>query len=48
MQNQTPLYRAAEFNSKDMFEILIAKGANINIMDIISLNMIFLFIIIIF
>ena len=43
--NQTPLHSAAKNNSKEMFEILISKGADINAKDIIYLNVIILFLI---
>ena len=33
--NKTPLHIAAEKNSKDIVEILISKGADINTKDII-------------
>ena len=42
---KTPLHYAAEKNSKEMLEILISKGADINAKDIIYLNMIILFLI---
>ena len=32
-KNQTPLHYAAEKKSKEMFEILISKGADINAKD---------------
>ena len=35
MKNKTPLHIAAEKNSKEIGEILILKGANINESDII-------------
>ena len=34
----SPLHIAAYRNSREIFEILIAKGANINDIDIIYLN----------
>ena len=34
----TPLYYAAINNSKDIFKILISKGANINVKDLIVIN----------
>ena len=40
-----PLHYAAENNSKEMFEILISKGADINAIDIIYLNILILFLI---
>ena len=33
--NKTPLYYAAENNSKEIGELLISKGADINAKDII-------------
>ena len=39
----TMLHFAAVNNSKEMLEILISKGADINAIDIIYLNMIILF-----
>ena len=44
-KNWTPLHSAAVFNSKEMLELLISKGADINAIDIIYLNMIILFLI---
>ena len=44
-KNTTPLHYAAETNSKEMIEILISKGADINAKDIIYLNMIILYLI---
>ena len=44
-KNRTPLHYAAQNNSKEIGEILISKGADINAIDIISLNMIILFLI---
>ena len=35
MKNRTPLHIAAKKNSKEIGEILISKGANINVRDII-------------
>ena len=37
--NRTPLHCAAEYNSKDIGELLIVKGADINAKDLCSLNM---------
>jgi len=34
--NWTPLHYAAQSNSKDIGELLISKGADINIKDIIE------------
>ena len=45
MMNRTPLHIAAENNSKDMLEILILKGADINAGDINYQNKIILFLI---
>ena len=39
MKNKRPLHYAAEKNSKDIGELLISKGADINAKDIIYLNM---------
>ena len=39
-KNKTPLHYAAEKNSKEIGEILISKGADINAKDMIDLNMI--------
>ena len=36
-KNKTPIHYAAESNSKEMLEILISKGADINAIDIIYL-----------
>ena len=44
-KNWTPLHSAAENNSKEMLELLISKGANINAKNIIYLNIIILFLI---
>ena len=33
MKNETPLHYSIKNNSKDMFELLIAKGADINEAD---------------
>ena len=44
-KNETPLHYSIEKNSKEMFEILISKGANINAKDIIYLNIIILFVV---
>ena len=33
--NRTPLHIAAEYNSKEIGEILISKGADINVKNII-------------
>ena len=43
---RTPIHYAAEKNSKDIFKVLISKGADINAKDIIDLNIILLFLII--
>ena len=45
MKNKTPLHYAAWTNSKEIGEILISKGADINAKDIIYLNMKILFLI---
>ena len=42
LKNKTPLHIAAENNSKEIGEILISKGADINAKDIIYLNIIIL------
>ena len=44
-KNETPLHYALEKNSKEIGEVLISKGADINAKDIIYLNMIILFLI---
>ena len=44
-KNQTPLHIAAEHNSVEIGEILISKGADINAIDIIYLNILILFLI---
>ena len=36
MENMTPLHFGARKNSKEIGELLILKGANINAIDIIS------------
>ena len=41
----TPLHIATANSSKDVIEILISAGANINAKDIIYINMIILFVI---
>ena len=41
----TPLHYAAEKNSKEMLELLISKGADINAIDIIYLKIKVLFLI---
>ena len=38
MKNETPLHYAAKKNSKEIGELLISKGADINAKDIIYLN----------
>ena len=38
MKNKTPLHYAAKSNSKEVGELLISKGADINTKDIIYLN----------
>ena len=43
--NKTPLHFAIENDSKEMFELLILKGADINVTFLINLNMILLFLI---
>ena len=35
MKNQTPLHWAAAYNRKEIGEVLISKGADINAKDII-------------
>ena len=42
-KNRTPLHYAAENNSKEIGEILISKGTDINAKDIIYLNILILF-----
>ena len=37
-ENQTPLRIAAENNSKEKVELLISKGADVNIKDLINLT----------
>ena len=44
-KNKTPLHYAAEKNSKEIGELLISKGADINAKDIIYLNIKILFLI---
>ena len=44
-KNKTPLHFAAMNNSKEIGEILISKGADINAKDIIYLNIIYYFLI---
>ena len=44
-KNKTPLHYAAEYNSKEIGELLISKGADINAIDIIYLYIIILFLI---
>ena len=43
MLDLTPLHYAAQFNSKEIKEVLISKGADINAFEIIYLNIIILF-----
>ena len=43
--NRTPLHFAAEKNSKEVGELLISKGADINAKDIIYLIIIIVFLI---
>ena len=43
MENKTPLHYAAENNSKEIGEVLISKGADINAKDINYQNIIILF-----
>ena len=45
MKKKTPLHYAAENNSKEIGEILISKGVDINAKDIIYLTIIILFLI---
>ena len=40
MKNETPLHYAAKKNSKEIGELLISKGADINARDSIYLNII--------
>ena len=44
-QNKTPLHIAAQKNMKEIGELLISKGADIDAFDIIYLNMVILFLI---
>ena len=44
-KNFTPLHIAAIYKKKDILELLISKGADINAKDIIYLNIIILFLI---
>ena len=44
-KNKTPLHYAVENNSKEIGEILISKGADINAKDIIYLKVLILFLI---
>ena len=37
-KNKTPLHIALEKNSKEVLEILISKGADINAIDVFYLN----------
>ena len=41
----TPLHYAAKYNSKEMFELIISKGADIQAIGIIDLHLILLFLI---
>ena len=45
LKNKTPLHYAAFNNSKELGEVLILKGADINVFDIIYLNIVILFLI---
>ena len=45
LKNWTPLHYAAWKNSKEIGELLISKGAYINAIDIIYLNIIIFFLI---
>ena len=47
-KNRTPLYIAAQNNSKEIGELLISKGADINAKDIINQIIIGLFLITVF
>ena len=42
-KNETPLHYAARENSKEMLELLISKGADINAKTIIYLKIIIFF-----
>ena len=44
-KNITPLHYAIEKNSKEMIELLVSKGADINAKDIIFLNSVILFLV---
>ena len=44
-KNWTPLHIAAQYNSKEIGELLISKGADINAKDIIYQNILILFLI---
>ena len=48
MKNKTPLMCTIENNAKDVIELLISSGANINITDIIYPILIIFFLIIMF
>ena len=43
MKNKTPLHYATENNSKEIGELLISKGADINAKNILYLNIKILF-----
>ena len=45
MKNRTPFHHAAEKNSKEIGELLISKGADINAKNIIHINILILFLI---
>ena len=45
MKNETPLHYAARNHSKEMFELLISKGADRNAINIIHPNMLIVFLI---
>ena len=44
-KNKAPLHYAVQNDSKDIMEILLSKGADINAKDIIYINIIKLFLI---
>ena len=45
MKKKTPLHYAGDNSSKEMYTLLMSKGANINLKDMIYINRIIVFLI---